>query len=161
MKTKIAKSFTYLGLGFPVQLSHVSMVEVRGEYTPHINYNKLQKTVLLHLSFKKTPLTGNEIRFIRKYFTLTTTEFGELFGNTHSAVLKWEAHADDIARMVPTTEFYLRLHILEYLHRGPKDFKDLYHEINIPELAEYQKKPNLCKHVPLSINVKKELISAA
>lgn len=87
----------------------------------NIDFNKLQKSVLLHLCFKKTPLTGDEVRFIRKYFSLTTTAFAELFGHTHSAVLKWENQDSDIARINPATEVYIRLKILSFLHKEPSD----------------------------------------
>jgi DNA-binding transcriptional regulator YiaG len=115
MKTKVEKSYTYEGLGFPVHLTNVPMVKIRGEFTLDIDFNKLQKAVLLHLSYKKTPLTGNEIKFIRKYFSLTVTAFGHLFGYSHSAVLKWESQGNAIARIAPTTEIYLRLYIMNKL----------------------------------------------
>lgn len=161
MKHKIEKSYTYEGLGFPVHLTNVPMVEVRGEFILDIDFNKLQKAVLLHLCHKKTPLTGNEVKFIRKYFSLTTTAFGHLFGYSHSAILKWENQNDGIARIVPTTEIYLRLYILEFLRKGTRDFKELYDEIRIPQLAEYLKKSKKYIYIPLSINAKKELISVA
>lgn len=161
MKHKIQKSFTYEGLGFPIHLTNVPLVEVRGEFILDINFNHLQKAVLLHLCHKKTPLTGNEVKFIRKYFSLTKTAFGQLFGYSHSAVLKWENQEDSIARMAPTTEIYLRLHILEFLKGNARKFKELYDEIRIPQLAEYLKKPKKYEYIPLSINAKKELITAA
>jgi DNA-binding transcriptional regulator YiaG len=157
MKRKIEKTYIYEGMGFPVHLTNVPMVEVRGEFILDIDYNKLQKAVLLHLCHKKTPLSGNEVKFTRKYFSLTTTAFGNLFGYTHSAILKWENQEDGIARIAPTTEVYLRLYILEFLKKGAEDFKDLYDEIRIPQLAEYLKKPQSYTYIPLSINAKKEL----
>lgn len=160
MKQKIEKKMIFYGLGFPIILTNVPMVEIRGDLTPDINYNKLQKTVLLHLCHKKTPLTGNEIKFIRKYFSLTTKAFGHLFGYTHAAILKWEAHGDSIARMIPTTEVYLRLYILEYIVQGSSDFKELYKEISIPELADYLKKAKNYKYNPLSIDACRELSAA-
>lgn len=161
MKHKIEKSYTYEGLGFPVHLTSVPMVELRGEFILDIDFNKLQKAVLLHLCHKKTPLTGNESKFIRKYFSLTTTAFGHLFGYSHSAILKWENQEDRIARIAPTTEVCLRLYIFEFLQKDAADFKELYDEIRIPQLAEYLKRPQNHVYIPLSINAKKELISVA
>lgn len=158
MKHKIQKLYVYEGLGFPVHLTNVPMVEIRGEYILDIKFNKLQKAVLLHLSHKQTPLTGNEVRFIRKYFSLTTTAFAKLFGNSHSAVLKWENQENDFARMTPSTEICLRFQILEFLHKDAADFKDLYDEIKIPHLAECLKEKH--EYIPFSINAKKELIAA-
>lgn len=161
MKHKIEKSYIYEGLGFPVHLTNVPMIEIRGEFVLDIDFNKLQKAVLLHLSHKKTPLTGDEIKFVRKYFSLTKTAFGRLFGYSHSAILKWETQENKIARMAPTTEIYLRLYILEFLQKGAIDFKDLYEEIRIPQLAEYLKDPSKYVYIPIRINAKKELISVA
>lgn len=161
MKNKIETSYTYEGLGFPVHLTSVPMVQIRGEFILDIDFNKLQKAVLLHLCHKKTPLTGNEIKFIRKFFSLTTTAFGNLFGYSHSAILKWENQEDDIARITPTTEIYLRFSILEHLQKGAIDFKDLYEEIRIPQLAKYLNKQKHLPYTPFSINAKKELLSVA
>lgn len=159
MKNKIEKSYIYEGLGFPVHLTNVPMINVRDEFIIDIDFNKLQKAVLLHLCHKKTPLTGNEVKFIRKYFSLNTTAFGHLFGYSHSAILKWENQGDVIARIAPTAEVYLRLYILEFLQKDALDFKELYNEIRIPELAKYLKPAPGYTYIPISINAKKELIS--
>lgn len=161
MKHKIEKSYLYEGLGFPVHLTNVPMIKVRGEFILDIDFNKLQKAVLLHLCHKKTPLTGNEVKFVRKYFSLTTAAFGKLFGYSHSAILKWENQEDHVARIAPTTEIYLRLYIIDFLQKGATDFKELYHEIQIPHLVEYLKHSRNETYIPLSINAQEELISVA
>lgn len=149
------------GLGFPIVLLNVPMVRIRGELTPDINYNKLQKAVLLLLCHKKSPLTGNEIKFIRKYFALTTKDFGHIIGYTHSAILKWETHENQIARMTPTTEFYLRLYVLNYIQNKQSNLKILYSEIQIPELAQQLKNSKNVNYDPLFIDLQKEFQSAA
>lgn len=161
MKHKIEKMYIYEGLGFPVHLINVPMINVRGEFILDIDFNKLQKAVLFHLCHKKTPLTGNEVKFIRKYFSLNISAFGRLFGYSHSAILKWENQGDVIARIAPTAEVYLRLYILEFLEKDALDFKELYNEIQIPQLARFLKLPQDHPYNPISINAKKELISAA
>lgn len=62
MRKKSEKFYIYEGLGFPIHLTNFPMIEIRGEFTLDIDFNKLQKAVLLHLSHKKTPLTGNEVK---------------------------------------------------------------------------------------------------
>lgn len=161
MKPKVQKNLIFESLGFPIVLTNVPMVEIRGELVPDISYNKLQKAVLLHLCYKKTPLTGNEIKFIRKYLELTTKEFGYIFGYTHSAVLKWENQEDHIARMSPTAEFYLRIYALEHIQKEKSALKDLYNTIHIPDLAKYLKNPKECKYNPLHIDISKEELFAA
>lgn len=150
-------------LGFPVHLRNVPMVEIRGEFVLDIDFNKLQKAVLLHLCHKKTPLTGNEVKFIREYFSFTASAFGHLFGYSHSAILKWENQGDAIARITPTAEICLRLYVLEFLQKDAFEFKELYDEIRIPQLAEYLKQSKICEYIheyiPISINAKKDLVA--
>lgn len=110
------KLFIYKGLGFPVVLTNLSLVKKRGIWTPAIDYNKLQKEVLLALTHKRTALTGNEIHFIRIYFEMTLEKFGKQFGVTHAAVLNWEKMDDSPAKVNPTTELYIRLLILRELN---------------------------------------------
>lgn len=159
MERKIEKSYEFNELGFPIILTNVPMIKVRNEFILDIDYNHLQNAVLMHLCYKKTPLTGNEVKFIRKFFSLTTTEFGYRFGYTHAAVIKWENQRNEIARITPTTEIYLRLFILEFLDKSAKDFKELYKEIQISELAKYLKKSSTFVYSPISINAKKELVA--
>jgi DNA-binding transcriptional regulator YiaG len=139
VKNKILKQYIYEGLGFPVVLTKVKVREIRGEEVPDINYNDLQKSVLLLLCHKKDPLTGQELKFIRKYLEMTTTEFGNEFGCSHTAVLKWEKYGDHFARVEPGTEVCIRLFALKHIQRSVTAFKKLYDEISISHLAERQK----------------------
>ena len=45
-KTKVESRFEYIGLGFPVILLNVPLIEVRGMWTLNIDCNLLQKVVL-------------------------------------------------------------------------------------------------------------------
>jgi len=78
MERKICEQFLYQGLGFPIHLLNVPMIKTRGKWTPDIDYNKLQKAILNALVKKQSSLTGNEIRFIRKYFRKTLMNLEEL-----------------------------------------------------------------------------------
>lgn len=90
MTEKKIETFTYTDLGFPIQLIDVPMKKILGEWVLDINLNILQLEVLKMLIHKATPLQAEELRFIRKYFEMTTTVFGRIFGVTHAAVIKWE-----------------------------------------------------------------------
>ena len=70
-KTKTETRFEYVGLGFPVILQNVPMIEVRGLWTPNIDHNLLQKVVLYALANLPSALTGNHIRFILSWLGLT------------------------------------------------------------------------------------------
>lgn len=113
MERKIQKSYVDKGFGFPVYLTNVPMVKVRGQWTPDIHYGKLADTLLLALAKKPARLTGNELRFIRTKFELTLKVFGLLFDVTHPAVMKWEKAGDQATQMSWSTEKDIRLFILE------------------------------------------------
>jgi hypothetical protein len=132
------ETFIYYGLGFPVKLINVPMKKVFGEWALDINLGKFQRDILHLLVYKKLPITGTELRFIRKYFELTTTAFGKAFGVTHAAVLKWESGQ---GRIPPTTEFCVRLFVLDKLRAKNEEFGRLYHRVTIEALAQSQKEP--------------------
>ena len=111
MQTKIAKEIIDTGFGFPVRLSNVPLVEVRGEWVPKIDYNKLAERVLLVLSRLTRPLTGHEVRFVRQHFNLTLAQFGAKFGVSHVSVMNWEKKGDKATAMQWPTEKDLRLFI--------------------------------------------------
>ncbi len=124
--TKTRKRFVYEGFGFPIVLLNVPMVKVRGAWTPQVDYNKLAREVLLALAHKPARLTGNEVRFIRHYFEMTLTKFGDQFSVSHPAVLKWEDTQDDATSMKWPIEKDIRLFILDALDAEAEDLAALY-----------------------------------
>jgi transcriptional regulator with XRE-family HTH domain len=115
LKIKIKNEFIDTGFGFPVRIRNVSMVKVRGAWTPKINYNHLADAVLNSLAFKPSRLTGAEIKFIRTHFKMTLQEFAKRFCVTHVAVIKWEKTKNHPTVMSWTTEKDVRLFILSKL----------------------------------------------
>ncbi len=149
MKKKIIKKYIYEGLGFPVALENVPLVEKRGVWTPAIDLNKLQKEVLLELSHKTGSITGNEVHFIRVYFEMTLEAFGKQFGVTHVAVLNWEKTKNKSAKINPTTELCIRLMILEKLNIGNQVFRDTFRGFDMQAIAKEFKTPSLKSIKPL------------
>ena len=117
MTNETKKEQTYIDrrFGFDVILVDVPMQQVRGEWVPDINANHLRTAVLAGLTTKPGPLSGAEVHFVRHWMEHTTTEFGELLGVTHAAVLKWEKKGQEPTGMNRATEFRLRVLILERL----------------------------------------------
>ena len=130
MRAKIAKKFEYDGLGFPIMLLNVPMVNIRGIEVPDIDYNILQRTVLFQLCQKAVPLSGNEVRFIRQYLELNYTEFAKTFGVTHASVIHWEAAKNNRAKITPSLEICIRLHILDSLKADNKIFRKTFREFD-------------------------------
>ena len=153
MKKNIVKKFLYEGFGFPILLLNVPIREIRGVEVPDINYNVLQKIVLEELTRKPAPLTGDEVRFIRQYFELTLVEFAKRFGVTHPAVLKWEKSKNKIAKIIPSTELYIRLFILESLKANNEVFRNTF---NVFDSNEKLKKPDssTVNYKPISIELR-------
>ena len=140
-KTKFEQEFVYYGLGFPVVLSNVPMIEIRGSWTPDIDYNLLQSVVLLSLSHKTSTLTGAELSFIRKYFRLTLKQFGKLFGVSHAAVVKWEKAKQQSAKVQLTTEREIRLFILDKILAKSSEFRHAYRKLIEQEFKLKASKP--------------------
>jgi transcriptional regulator with XRE-family HTH domain len=156
MKKKIVEQFEYAGLGFPILLLNISLIEVRGVEVPDVDYNLLQKNVLSALGKKPTPLTGNEVRFIRQYFQMNYTEFANAFGVTHASVIHWENSKNNFARITPTTELCIRLHILDYLHADNKSFRKTFKTF---DFSKFKKQKSLSNIEYLEIDLD-ELASA-
>lgn len=124
-KRKVEKMFIDNGFGFPVILLNVPMIEIRGIWTPDIDYIKLTNQVLKSLVFKKSKLTGNEIKFIRLTFEMTLKEFATRFYVTHPCVIKWEKEEDNSTGMNWVTEKDIRLFVFDKISSN-EDFRKVY-----------------------------------
>lgn len=135
MKNTKRETFIYEGLGFPVLLVNASLRKTLGEWVIDIDFNKLRKKALNFLIHKPTSLAADEIRFIRKHFELTTTEFGKALGVTHVAVLKWESGEN---RILPTIDLCIRIYVLRRLHAKNEEFGKLIYEILPEQLSKLE-----------------------
>jgi len=132
-KDRKTDTFIYKGLGIPVKLINVPMKKAAGKWCIDIDMNKLMLVVLQEIIHKPVALRGDELRYIRTYLEMTTTEFGKIFGVSHVAVLKWESEQN---RVSPPLELCIRLHVLNHLHVKDKEFRALYNDINLLQLAK-------------------------
>lgn len=136
MIEKKTKTFIFEGLGFPVKLINAPWKKIFGEWALDINLNELQNIALQALIHKPSSLTGEELRFLRKFLEMTTVKFGKLFGVSHVAVINWEYNK---AKINPATEICIRLYIMDYLSPKDKEFRNFYHEMNIENLRKGKK----------------------
>ena len=150
MKDHKTETRIFNGLGFPVKLIDVPMKKMLGEWTMDIDFTALQLVALRALAYKPVPLTKEELKFIRKFLVMTTTQFGKIFGVTHVAVLQWESGK---RRLSPSLELCIRLYILDHLHAKDKEFRNLYSKISLEELSKKRSE----KIVPLEINALEDL----
>jgi DNA-binding transcriptional regulator YiaG len=114
MKSKIEPTFMYGGLGFPIKLENVEMVHIHGEWHPKIDVHYVADEIIKKLATQEERLTGNQVKFIRSYFSMALRAFGEtVVHESHTAVSKWEQCGNEITHMNENTEQVLRLYILE------------------------------------------------
>src|SRR3990167_2635544 len=107
--SKIKKeTIFYKGLGFPIKLIDVPMKKMFGDWVLDIDMTELQLVVLRALVYKPIRLTKDELKFIRHFLVLTTTEFGKIFGVRHSAVVQWENGKRNLS---PSIELCIRLYV--------------------------------------------------
>ncbi len=139
------ETFIFEGLGFPIELIDAPMKKVLGEWVIDINMGALQRFVFRGLIHKPYPLTGKEIKFMRKFLSLSTKELGKKLGVTHAAIVKWEKEQ---SRISPAQEPYLRMVFLECLMDS--ELIKLYQEIRPEKLAEAKNE----KHPPFQVNSK-------
>ncbi len=128
-KRKLQKEFVDHGFGFPIRLRNVPMINVRGVWTPDLNYETLANAVLKALCFKPVRLTGNEVRFIRLRSQMTLQVFATRFGVTHPSVIKWERQAEEHTKMSWSTEKDIRLFGLLQTE-DEAHFLQLYHALD-------------------------------
>ncbi len=120
---KKIKEYIYEGLGFPILLSNVSLVEIDGEHHPKIDIRKVADAAIRGLPLQKERLTGNQVKFIRTYFSMSLREFGKLMNESHMAVKKWEDFKNKSTNMDKNIEIVLRLTILDKIRSETKQVK--------------------------------------
>lgn len=139
-KRKIVKEFIDYGCGFPVVIRNVPFIKIQGKWMPDINYNELEKVILILLCHKHFKLTGNEIRFTRLYFKMTLQEFAKRFGVQHPTVIKWENFKNESTNMSLGTEKDIRLFIVNKILGFAKVGK-LYNELEGTEINSKHNEP--------------------
>jgi len=110
---KIVKKYKYTGLGFPIELHNVEMIKYEGEFHPKINVRKIADATIKLLVSQESRLTGNQIKFIRSYFSMSLRDFAKVVNESHTAVKKWEDHLDEVTNMDLNIEIMLRLYIYD------------------------------------------------
>ena len=134
MIKKTMKTFIYEGLGFPIELHDVEMIMINGEYAPKIDVRAVADDAIKSLVLQKTKLTGNQIKFIRTYFSASLRDFGKIVNESHMAVKKWEHFKDKPTNMDPNIETRIRLYIYDKTCVKSKSdkikFYDQYQAIN-------------------------------
>jgi len=144
MSKKIVKNYIYEGLGFPIELHNVEVVEFNGEFHPKIDVRKVADSAIKSLVLQKSRLTGSQIKFIRKYFSMSLREFSNIVNESHMAIKKWEDFNDEATNMDRNIEIMLRLHIYDHVVIKAKNDKNMKMEfynqfVALTELFSHQR----------------------
>ena len=145
MRKEKKSTFIYRDLGIPVKLINAPMKTICGEWVLDLDMELLQRIVLEAIIHKPALLSGIEIRYIRKYISLSIEEFGKSFGVTHAAVSKWENSRNGISAAL---DVCIRLYIMEYLKVKDVEFRQLYRDLDLSKLSKGKR----VKLLPLAIN---------
>jgi DNA-binding transcriptional regulator YiaG len=113
MNTKVKKTYIYEGLGFPIELHNVEINQIRGEFIPKINIEAIADDAIKDLIWQKTKLSGNQIKFVRNYFSHSLRQFANIVNESHVAVKKWETFKNKPTTMDPNIEKTIRVYIYE------------------------------------------------
>jgi len=138
-RARIRKRWIDHGLGFPVEISNLPFIKVRGEWIPDIEYVALANGVFRSLADSPVRLTGNQIRFIRLHSEMTLQGFADRFGVTHPAVKKWEEMGNAPTKMSWGTEKDIRLFVLERSKVSPRVFRQKYQQLERKATAQRRK----------------------
>lgn len=134
MVKKIQKKYLYEGLGFPIELHNVEMVKFEDEWHPKIDVRKIADAAIKALVLQKSRLTGNQIKFIRAYFSMSLRMFAKKVVNeSHMAVKKWEDCGNKATSMDLNIEKILRLYILDKVvvpERQISKFREKYRQVD-------------------------------
>ncbi|KTC95201.1 hypothetical protein [Legionella feeleii] len=110
------------------------MIKFNDEWLPKIDGQYIADEIIKKLAIQKERLTGNQVKYIRSYFSMPQPEFGKtVVHESHSAVRKWEKCRDEITTMNENTEH--RFTLLNRHRLRPKPNKRI--SIQILKKAKY------------------------
>lgn len=67
------------------------MIFIDGDWHPKIDLQKLADVVIAKIAIQESRLTGNQVKFIRSYYSMSLRDFAEkVVHESHMAVSKWE-----------------------------------------------------------------------
>ncbi|MES2218726.1 MAG: hypothetical protein V4501_09980 [Pseudomonadota bacterium] len=108
MTEEIAESYVYQGLGFPIELHNVEMMNFYGEFHPIIDVRKVADLAIQALSTQENKFTGNQLNFIRIYLMINAGELAKQIHSSPQDFKKWEAFGDKAADMDAKVEKSLK-----------------------------------------------------
>lgn len=97
-----------------VVLKNVPVVESKfGKGIEAALLKTIERGVATEIIRQLVPIRGAEVKFLRKVMGLSLERFGEPFGLSAPAILKWERAREK--RLDPTNEYSVRMYVAELL----------------------------------------------
>ena len=103
----------------------------QGEFHPVVDVKKVSELAIKKLIVQKERLTGNQVKFIRSFFSMTLRSFAvNVVSESHTAVSKWEKSGNEATKMDINIEKILRMYMFEKVcattKKEQKEFFNLY-----------------------------------
>lgn len=146
------EKFTYLGAGFPVELTGFPFKKVHGVEVLDIETEKLDLAIARLVLLKPAFLVGKEIRFLRHFLGETLSIFGDHFDLSPAGIKKWEDLGDEPIG-VATNDFSIRNYVAKRLSVQFEITVDLAVHKSILEAGQYWK-PNEHMEIPFENLIK-------
>jgi len=114
---KILKRWKTNIFGFPVIVDSIDAFKFEGEWVADVDYEALGEQLIELLLDSHRPLTGAQMRFVRKQLDLSQTELGLLIGKKQPHIARaesrdseaaFESFADQFALIVQLKAKWLR-----------------------------------------------------
>ena len=114
MKKKIIDKYIFEGFGFPVILHNVVVGKFEEEY-PEINYKELELKTVQSLIASSIALTGNQLRFLRKFMKKSLRDIANDIEVSHAQIKNWEDKMKEVTGMNHNLERRFKNLVLTYL----------------------------------------------
>lgn len=133
------KPIKYEAFGFPILLHGVKFkTEGRHKY-PDIPHQQLAKVLFIAVLKKPAPLTGAELKFLRKYLDLNQSGFSKLIGvKNHVNIVQWEAKNQGPTLMKQQSELLASIKIVMEHAKREIRFIEYYRDLVKDGLDESQ-----------------------
>lgn len=124
-KQQLIANWTYSAVGFPVHIKNVRTKMVGGHEVMDLNFAQLEREIALLLVKSEYRLSGNQIKFLRKWAHMSQRALATFLAVSQVAVVKWEGFGNKQTTIDTNTERMLRLYILNQLGYSPAEIIEI------------------------------------
>jgi DNA-binding XRE family transcriptional regulator len=109
---KIQKVYDFNALGFKVRLHNVRFYRFGNDWVFDRNVFEIGEVMARVVPLKPAPLTGAELKFLRKQHKMTQDELAKVLEATRQSVINWEKTKQEPAGLATANERLARIFFL-------------------------------------------------